>query len=297
MPLIEIPGSFRVMNTSPDGDSVRFYADDRDIFTRAGLAVRLNAGGGAQLRLDGIDALETHYAPPHGHRTWRQPAQLAIRAADALLEYLGFHDVQRTDDGTVRSVEPAQTRGYILTRFADTYGRPVSMVFAGDPAADREVDRSGTGAVPRVYLHADGLRRSANYQLLAAGLAYPTFYSRLYLDLRQAMAAAAKEAREGRAGVWEHDATLPGVTLQSRDQLEQEVILLPKLFRRLAEYLSLDESGEVHLDGFDAFLEQHDDRLFTVPDGHATSFDTLIDVRHNHIKLTVPPERLVFLEK
>jgi endonuclease YncB( thermonuclease family) len=297
MPLIEIPGSFRVLNTSPDGDSVRFYADDRDIFTRAGLAVRLNAGGGAQLRLDGIDALETHYTPPHGHRRWRQPAQLAIGAADALLERLGFHDVQRSDDGTVEAVEPAEARGYILTRFADVYGRPVSMVFAGEPAADREIDRSGVGAVPRVYLHPTGLRRSANYALLAAGLVYPTFYSRLYLDLRQAMAAAATEARERRAGVWEQDATLHGVTARSRDRLEQEVVLLPKLFRRLTEYLSLDESGEIHLDGFGAFLAQHDDRLFTVPEGHATSFDTLIEVRHNHIKLTVPPERLVFQEK
>jgi endonuclease YncB( thermonuclease family) len=297
MPLIQVPGSFRILNTSPDGDSVRFYADDRDIYTRAGLAVRLNAGGGAQLRLDGIDGLETHYTPPHAHRRWQQPAELARGAADALLKHLGFHDVQRSDDGTVTAAEPAETRGFLLTRFADLYGRPVSMVFAGDPAADQEVDRTGAGAVPRTWLDVDGLRRSANYELLAAGLVYPTFYSRLYLDLRQAMAAAAKGARERRAGVWEHDATLHGFTLKSRDELEQRFVILPKLFRRLSEYLTLDESGEVHLHGFDAFLAQHDDRLFTVPEGHVTGFDTLVQVHGNHVKLTVPPERLVFQEK
>jgi hypothetical protein len=59
MPLFSIAGTYRVIGASPDGDSVRFYPDDRTAFSRAGLAVRLNAGGGAQLRLDGIDALET----------------------------------------------------------------------------------------------------------------------------------------------------------------------------------------------------------------------------------------------
>src|SRR2546430_14526434 len=67
MALNMIKGSYRVVGASPDGDSVRFYPDNPAAFSQAGIKVRLNAHGGAQLRLDGIDALETHYqAPGHG---------------------------------------------------------------------------------------------------------------------------------------------------------------------------------------------------------------------------------------
>jgi len=76
-----------------------------------------------QLRLDAIDALETHYTPPHAAGEWRQPAGLGQGAGAALLEGLGFDQVTRDEHGTVTAAEPAQTEGYILTRFADEYGR------------------------------------------------------------------------------------------------------------------------------------------------------------------------------
>jgi endonuclease YncB( thermonuclease family) len=302
MPVFCIPGSYRVVGSSPDGDSVRFYADDPDVFTRAGLSVRLNSKGGAQLRLDAIDALETHYSPPRSHKMWRQPRELALAAANALLDHLGFTDVQRAEDGTVTSAAPDAAPGYILTRFADVYGRPVSFAYAGSPeqVGDESVEPPPavtTGGVPTVHIGVGRMRRSVNYRLLAAGLVYPTFYSQLYVDLRQALAREAEAQRKQRAGVWASDATLDGFTLESRDQLEQELVILPKLFRRLTEYLSLDETGSVSLDRFHDFLAQHGDRLFTVPDGHATGFDTFVAVKDAHLHLTVPPERMVFLEK
>ncbi|HJQ48040.1 MAG TPA: hypothetical protein VJ870_17230 [Amycolatopsis sp.] len=67
MTLTLIKGNFRIVGASPDGDSVRFYPDDPMAFSKAGMRVRLNSRGGAQLRLDAIDALETHYqAQNHG---------------------------------------------------------------------------------------------------------------------------------------------------------------------------------------------------------------------------------------
>lgn len=38
------------------------------------------------------------------------------------------------------------------------------------------------------------------------------------------------------------------------------------------------------------------DRLFTVPDGHATEFETLVSVKRQTVNLTVEPERIVFIE-
>ncbi|WP_246257574.1 nuclease [Amycolatopsis anabasis] len=254
------------------------------------MKVRVNARGGAQLRLEGIDALETHYrAQGHGGQMWRQPVDLANAAADGLLKHLGFKSVERDEDGTVTKATPPKVPGHILTRFADKYGRPVAFAFAG-----QRPGRSADGS--RIRLDVKGMQASANYVLLRDGLVYPTFYSLLYVDLRQSMAEAATAAREAGKGVWEHDATLPGFRLSSRKQLQDEVVLLPKLFRRLVDYLSIDESGGVSLGGFADYLDTRNDRLFTTPDGHATELETLVEVRRQTLKLTVEPERIVFIE-
>ena len=288
MALTLIKGGYQIIGASPDGDSVKFYPDDPEAFAKAGLRVRTNAKGGAQLRLEGVDALETHYnARVPGGERWRQPSELADAASSALLEKLGFTDVQRDERGTVVASTPERVTGHILTRFADKYGRPVAFAFRGSR-------RNPDGA--KVYLDVDDMRESANFHVLQSGLTYPTFYSLLYVDLRQAMAEAAADARDLASGVWQSDGTLPGFTLRSREQLRDELVILPKLFRRLVDYLSLDESGGVALSGFPAYLDSRDDRLFTVPDGHATEFSTLIEVKRQTVRLTVPPDRIVFRE-
>ncbi|WP_236809120.1 nuclease [Amycolatopsis albispora] len=268
---------------------MRFYPTDGDAFLKAGLRVRLNSRGGAQLRLEGIDALETHYQSqaPGGGR-WHQHPALAKEGADALLRQLGFRSVERDEDGTVVSASPESVPGHILTRFADKYGRPVSFAFRGQRG------RAKDGS--QVHLDAKGVANSANFEQLAAGHAFPTFYSLLYVDLRQAMADAATAAREKKAGIWAHDVSTEGFRLTSRKQLQEEVVLLPKLFRRLVDYLGLDESGGVSLANFARYLDTRDDRLFTTPDGHATELATLVEVKRQQLRLTVDPERIVFLE-
>ena len=56
--------------------------------------------------------------------------ELAHAAAARLLQRLRFGGVQR-DRERVASSTPVQTEGYILTRFADKYGRAVSFAYAG----------------------------------------------------------------------------------------------------------------------------------------------------------------------
>ncbi len=293
VPLTLIRGSYRVVGASPDGDSVRFTPDDPQAWTSAGITARVNATGGAQLRLDAIDALETHYTPRGGTR-WHQNPTLADAAADRLLGLLGFTDVVRSADGTVTAATPDSRPGFVLTRFADKYGRPVALAYGDDPGIIG-LPRSGQPSGTQVWLDADGLRGSVNYQLLAQGLVYPTFYSRLYVQLRTALTKQAAAARRAALGIWATDTTTTGFTVTSRDQL-QELVILPKLFRRAADYLSLQAPDDVDLAGFEAFLAVRDDRLFTVPDGHATGLDTLVQVTGQQVTLTVPPERIVFLE-
>src|SRR3954451_13101574 len=238
MPLHAIPGTFRILGASPDGDSIRFYPDDPQAFAKARIGARVNASGGAQLRFDAIDALETHYTPRSAPHPWRQPTHLGNGAAGALLDLLGFAHVERDAHGTVTAADPDRRPGYILTRFADKYGRAVSFAFAGS--------RDG-GTDGPVFLEVPELQGSVNHRLLSAGWVYPTFYSKLFVDLRTELARVAVAAREANSGVWQDDATLSGFTVASREQLQDDVVILPKLFRRLADYLTLDQPSSVDL--------------------------------------------------
>jgi endonuclease YncB( thermonuclease family) len=248
-----------------------------------------NAHGGVQLRLDAIDALETHYTPRSSPHPWRQNPALGDGASTALLDLLGFTGVTRNAVGIVTAATPPTRPGAILTRFADKYGRAVAFAIPDG----QQPDGADGG---QVRLDPDGLAASVNQQLLQDGWVYPTFYSKLYPDLRDALSAATGAARAAGTGIWADDSTNSGFTLESRDQLTEELVILPKLFRRLAEYLTLDNTGGVDLSGFLGFLQAKADGLFTVPAGHATHLDTLINVSGQKMALTLPPEQIVFIE-
>src|SRR5262245_38304148 len=127
-----LAGTFRVVGSQPDGDSLHFVPDDPADWAKVPgpTAVRRNTSGSAQMRLDAIDALETHYTPTGGHEQ-HQPLDLAHAAAAELLDWLGFADVVR-DGETVKSVAQDDRPGYILTRGADLYGRCVVLIGRGD---------------------------------------------------------------------------------------------------------------------------------------------------------------------
>ena len=158
MAMFLIAGSFRITGAQPDGDSIRFTPDDPakwDLITGPN-RVKRNASGAAQLRLDAIDALETHYGTPRTH----QPLGLAHAAAAELLDWLGFSNVVRGQDETVTSSSPDTVAGYILTRSADLYGRCIALVGRGAPPQD---DGSS------FFVDVDALRTTANHHLISKG--------------------------------------------------------------------------------------------------------------------------------
>ena len=73
MPFTLIKGKFHIKGYAPDGDSLRFSPDDHNNWKKLdGPKVKLNKRRHhAQLRFEGIDALETHYRA----RTIHQPAE------------------------------------------------------------------------------------------------------------------------------------------------------------------------------------------------------------------------------
>ncbi|PSJ30498.1 nuclease [Streptosporangium nondiastaticum] len=286
MGMLLIQGKFQILNAQPDGDSIHFTPDNPaewDLLHGAH-PVKRNGQGRTQLRLDAIDALETHYAGngPMVH----QPLKYAHAASAELLDWLGFTNVQRKPNETVTSATPAEVPGFIFTRGADIHGRCVSLVGKGTPPGT-----SGTEVNVDVPL----LRTTANHHMITTGLAYPTYYRNLFPDLREELTAAAHQAQAAGKGLWPEDVTTSGAKVTGMSSLTEDVVILPKLFRRLVDYLRL---GDTSLTGFPVFLASKADRYFILSTGHSTTgLDFVIEVTNGQtVRMTHPVEDLVFDE-
>jgi hypothetical protein len=162
--------STRLVGSRPDGDSAWFKPDNQNLLSDIGhRSADFNKGGFAQLRFEGINALELHY-PGSDH----QLEAPAVAARDFLLEEIGLDtdDIEYApnDDipATVRSSKPVARRAHILTRAIDPFGRPVAFVFTGTAP-----ERSGAD----LFLDTDRLDTSLNAALIREGYVYPAYYS------------------------------------------------------------------------------------------------------------------------
>jgi hypothetical protein len=141
--------------------------------TLDGSQVAYHNGGFAQLQFEGIDALELHY---RGSNHQRLPQ--CVDARDRLLELVGFTNVNYAPslsgeiDTSVRSCSPDEIRGYIYTRNADPYGRPVAFVFVGNTSR-----QSGNS----YWLNSNQMVDSLNAQLAEEGHVYPAFYKDFHM--------------------------------------------------------------------------------------------------------------------
>src|SRR5262245_45224889 len=193
MPFHVIQGTFHVKGYSPDGDSIRFKADHEDNWDLLnGPPAKLNARGHAQLRLEAIDTLETHFQNVH------QPLNLAKQAMDHLIAQVGITGVQFNSQGTIVTQANDGTTGYIISRDVEKDRRPVAFACAGVPS---EADGAS------IFLNMARVEQSANAEMLRSGLAYPTYYKGLFPYLRNALTALATSARQGQKSLWLHDKT------------------------------------------------------------------------------------------
>ncbi|MGH9841708.1 MAG: nuclease [Blastocatellia bacterium] len=278
MPFTLIKGTFHVVGYSPDGDSIRFNANEPNLWSLLdGPPAERNARGHAQLRIEAIDTLETHFNQHH------QPLKFADAALDLLFRELGIKEVQFNANNTRIISAKDGTTGYILARKTEKNRRPVSFVFAGvAPEAD--------GA--SVFLKPNRLEQSVNYKSVQAGLAYPTYYTGLFPDLRNKLTAAVKTARADHKGFWPKDKTNAGFDVPNLGAVTETHVILPKLFRRIVSYLG--DGGTIL--GFKEFLAANPDAVMSLKTGHFTNLDTFVELTGNRVRLTIEPENLVFLE-
>ncbi len=285
-----IKGTFVIVGKEPDGDSVRFIADDTDLFhyLHRSYRIKLSGDDSLQLRFEGVDAPELHYGSA------AQP--LGKDARDALLSWMGFdHIVYLHPDSTmVRSAEPDSIRGAILAQAAEANGRPVSYVLLGQDAAPLQ---EGTWVQAQEPL----LKQTMNYRLLTSGMAYYTVYTSTPLAHRQLLRAAAAQAREARLGVWGTDAT-GSFTLDDQPSIGPEgQLILPKLFRRCTDYLKDVAKGyQGNLADWLVWVSQgsrNENDLVVVDDRLELPLSNLLDQRNRTIVFKPDLLDIMFVEK
>jgi endonuclease YncB( thermonuclease family) len=269
---------------SPDGDSIHFKPADPALLerlARLGRPFKLSAIGSTQLRFEGIDALELHFAGSH------QPRPLADQARDFLTGELGLNPVPYEPPELVRVQPPVErdaARGFILSRSLEANGRPVAFAFDGAPP---QPDGS------ELFLDVALLERSLNFRSVAAGHAHPLFYDTLFVDLRESLAAAAVAAREEGLGLWQTDRSQAGLSVVDQAGLERDGVVFPKLFRRLTEFLAQQQADG--LSGFLAWVADKREQLLDLPANNFTHFDNVLDVEGVEVRLTRRPEEIVFV--
>ena len=269
-----IKGTFHVKGYQPDGDSIRFKADRDSNWT---FFPGADAEKKKQLRIEAIDALETHYNGYH------QPMPFAIAALEKLLSLLGITNVKYSLSVTTIVAANDGKPGFIASTGMDNYKRPISFLFpANAPLTD--------GAV--IDISQLPLEQSINYLLLREGLVYPTFYTTTELSVVDKFRIATQRARIGGRGLWAIDRT-PDFTIWDTRTIQDEVLILPKLFRRLVGFFDRYQDF-AELSGY---MVKQQDSLQLVDDPKPRSLASLMSIRGRRLKLKTPVEDILFSPK
>ncbi len=273
-----IKGRFHVRRYSPDGDSIRFSADNEEnweFFTWKSTKERDKEK--KQLRLEAIDALETHY------EECSQPHAFAIAALESLLSIVGITHIEYNIAVTKIINAKDDKPGYIVASTVDTFSRPVCFAFG-------DINVLSDGQV----IQADDipLERSINYIVARDGLAYPTYYEGIEDSIREKFTDLVVDARMNRRGIWALDRT-HGFKLWNKDTIQYDVIVMPKIFRRIISFYQNRTNHDELMD----FLKDNPDPVKKISDGTSTKLHKLIENDGRFYKLTVRPEMLLFAPK
>lgn len=274
---------------SPDGDSMRFIADDMSLFEGLPHFSPPSVAGGEesyQLRFQAIDTPELHYggaAQPHG-----------IESRNGLLEWL-YVDPADWNWAVAPSGFIWETEAAILCDGFEGHGRPIAFVLRGldeEDGADVKLTKSVLGM-------------TYNYHAVETGLAYLGLYSGgLSFDTQSRLIAAYKKAKAAKLGLWKLDRT-KRFTATSLEDLEPEQgsLIYPKIFRRCVDALRW-AGGEFEpgrdLDDFLAELPKEDDKII-VHASHGgqlkSHLSQVLEQVNNQIRIQVDLNTVEFVSK
>lgn len=273
-----IAGTFHVKGFQPDGDSIRFQANKPehwDFFEWATEADKLSKK--KQLRVEAIDAMETHYEGYH------QPRPFALAAMEALLELINIKNVTYSLSLTQIVDADDGKAGFIASGNVDRFGRPVSYLFP-------KIAKLTDGAV----MNSSDLpiEDSINFQLAREGLVYPTFYTTTDRTFAEKIRAVVARARKTKRGLWSIDRT-SDFTLWDIRTLEEDILLLPKLFRRLVSFF--DNYAE--FSKLEGYMAKQRDNLVLWDGTKKKSLAELMKFTGRRIQMKTPVEDILFSPK
>ena len=229
---------------SPDGDSMRFVANDMSLFQELPhFSAPSEAGGLAsyQLRFQAIDTPELHYggaAQPQG-----------LESRNGLLSWLGVNGADWNWAVAPKGFEWEQEAAILCDGF-EGHGRPIAFVF------HKIKDKDGS----EIKLTKSLLAESYNFHAAETGLTYLGLYSGgLSFDVQKALITAYQKAKSAKTGIWEFDKTSL-FTVNTLDDLSPGTgkLIYPKVFRRCVD--ALRWAGDAFEPGRDL-----DDFLFDRP--------------------------------
>jgi endonuclease YncB( thermonuclease family) len=273
-----IAGTFHVKGYQPDGDSIRFQAINQanwDFFPWVTEAEKNTKK--KQLRVEAIDALETHYEGYH------QPRAFALAALESMLDLLQITSVTYSL-GLTQIVDANDGKpGFIASATTDPFGRPVSYVF---PKSAKLTDG--------VVMDSETLpiEDSVNFQLAREGLVYPTFYTTTDRLIAEKIRAVVARARKTKRGIWSIDRTSNFILLDIRT-LQEDNLIMPKLFRRLVTfYDSYSEFNKLP-----DYMKKQRDNLVLWDGTKKRSLADLMTFDGRRIQMKTPIEDILFSPK
>jgi len=273
-----IAGTFHVRGYEPDGDSIRFQANNPanwDFFAWASELDKISKK--KQLRIEAIDAMETHYDGYH------QPRPFALAALESLLELLGITSVVYSI-GVTQIVEAADGKpGFIASGTTDRFGRPVSYVF---PKKAKLIDGAvmDSSELP--------VEASLNFQLAREGLVYPTFYTTTDRVFAEKIRAVVARARKTKRGLWSIDRT-SDFSLWDVRTLQEDILIMPKLFRRLVAFMDCYADYAQ----LETFMRKQRDNLQLWDGTKKRSLADLMTFSGRRMQMKTPVEDILFSPK
>jgi hypothetical protein len=274
---------------SPDGDSMRFIANDMSLFQGLPRFSKASEAGGLmsyQLRFQAIDTPELHYggaAQPNG-----------LESRNGLLDWLNVNSKDWN-----WSVAPAgfkwEQDAAILCDGFEGHGRPIAFVFHKIQNDDGS----------EIKLSKQLLGESYNFHAVKTGLAYLGLYSGgLSLEIQNSLISTYTKTKSVKKGIWGLDKTSL-FTVNTLADLSPGTgsLIYPKIFRRCVDALRW-AGGEFNpgedLDDFLFARPQENDQLVVHALHESLVKSRLSDVLeqvNNRIRIQVDLNTVEFISK
>jgi endonuclease YncB( thermonuclease family) len=272
-----IAGTFHVKGYEPDGDSIRFQANNPSNWDFFAWPAGISKSSKKQLRIEAIDAMETHYDGYH------QPRPFALAALESLLELLGIASVTYSI-GVTQIVDATDAKpGFIAAGTIDRFGRPVSYLF---PKKAKLTDGvvMDSSELP--------IEKSINFELAREGLVYPTFYTTTDRMFAEKIRAVISRARKTKRGLWSIDRT-SDFSIWDVRTLQEDVLILPKLFRRLVSFMDC----YADFNQMEDFMKKQRDNLVLWDGTKKRSLADLMKFSGRRMQMKTPVEDILFSPK